>query len=408
MWAPIKIGAGTFCNKDVPDNVTVVNQRKIGILNTDNQKKYRVKIIKILIINTVPFFINGISTMIRNYYAYIKNMDDIKFDIVVNAQIDKAYATQFDLSKVYILSDRGSSLRLWCYELKKILKSTNYDIVHIHGNSSTMIFETMIIRLFSPKTKIITHCHGQSTSHPIFHKIVRPLFNKMYDVALAASREAGTFLYEKNPFFIVKNGINISDFNFDMTKRYEIRERLGIKKDAVVFLHIGRFNYLKNQIFVVKLLKNYLKSNLNSKLILIGDGAKKEEILNYVHENLLSDQVIFVAPTGDIRGFYSAADLLLFPSLSESFGIVALEAQCSGLPVIMSDRIPKSVMINENCYQLSLDDKVEWLKTIDQIIANDNKGRCAYPNPRFQEFDIQKNAKYLYKKYLEWGQNNGN
>ena len=52
---------------------------------------------------------------------------------------------------------------------------------------------------------------------------------------------------------------------------------------------------------------------------------------------------------------YQMADVFVMPSLYESFGLVTVEAQCSGLPCVLSDRIPKEIKVIENVSFLSLD-----------------------------------------------------
>ena len=89
--------------------------------------------------------------------------------------------------------------------------------------------------------------------------------------------------------------------------------------------------------------------------------SPKGEICKYVAELGLSDSVIFVGEVEDTSSYYSAMDFFLLPSLYEGFVLAAIEAQCSGLPCLVSDNSPSELLVLEDTEEFSLKKNAsEW------------------------------------------------
>ncbi|MBF0505750.1 MAG: glycosyltransferase [Nitrospirae bacterium] len=115
--------------------------------------------------------------------------------------------------------------------------------------------------------------------------------------------------------------------------------------DAVKFLYVGRVSKEKNLEILARAFKEVVDSGNICDLIIAGDGPYKNEL-----EKLLEGYPVLF--TGFLSGdelhtTYASADVFLFPSTTDTFGNVVLEAQASGLPVIVSDEGgPKELIIN--------------------------------------------------------------
>ena len=97
-------------------------------------------------------------------------------------------------------------------------------------------------------------------------------------------------------------------------------------------------------------------------------------------------------------------DCFVFPSLFEGLGIVAIEAQCSGLPVVGSDVIPKEAAVTKQFHYMSLNDSTDaWAKKILAVSKQERKAEI--DKIRAAGYDVQDVAEYLQdfyiKKYLE-------
>jgi len=323
---------------------------------------------KILVINTNIFDRNGMSTVVMNYYRYM-NRSGLSFDFIVNEFMDPEYEKYIldHGDKVYLFKNRKNNPITYIHKIKKIIKKNNYDIIHIHGNSSTVAAEILAIKISGIKAKIILHAHGVRTDHPIIHKMFVKYINKNIDVALAASEMAGNFLFENfNKFMVVQNGIDIDEFKFNKDDRKEIRSKLRINDSTKVLLHVGAFNGAKNQTFLIKMFNELVKKDENYKLFLIGEGNLKKEKIDQVSKLKLENKVSFLGEIENISPYYSAADVFLFPSNYEPFGIVALEAQANGLPCLVSDRLPSTVRLTNNLEFLKIGNNqiFTWIKHI--------------------------------------------
>ncbi len=140
---------------------------------------------------------------------------------------------------------------------------------------------------------------------------------------------------------IVPPGVDHSLFS--PGDQQEARNAIGLNGDPVL-LFVGRIQPLKGVELAIKTLAN-LKKYPNARLIIVGgssgpEGPSTEEtIWSLVNQLELVDRVIFIPPQAhhDLCMWYRSADVLIMPSRSESFGLVALEAAACGIPVVASD-----------------------------------------------------------------------
>ena len=104
----------------------------------------------------------------------------------------------------------------------------------------------------------------------------------------------------------------------------------------VTLMHISNFRALKRTDDVVRIFAR-VRESLDARLVLVGDGPEYGRTRELVEKLGLDDMVRYVGVVDDVVPLLAAADLLLLPSETESFGLVALEAMASGVPVVASD-----------------------------------------------------------------------
>lgn len=136
---------------------------------------------------------------------------------------------------------------------------------------------------------------------------------------------------------IIPNAVDAETFNPDVSGT-RVREKHGIKDDDKVVLYIGRIVYHKGLQYLVES-ATHLGDDV--KYIIGGTGDFMEELRDTVKRFGLEDRVIFPGriPNSELPEYYGAADVFVLPSVSrlEAFGIVALEAMASRVPVVVSD-----------------------------------------------------------------------
>lgn len=240
-------------------------------------------------------------------------------------------------------------------ELKKFFKEDhNFDVVHIHSGSIFALANGAKISAHNGIEKIIVHSHCTGVEN-LKHKIIKKLYErkllKYPTDYFACSFDAADFKFPKKiicekKYKVIKNGINLEKFSFDINARQEYRKNFNIEDDFVI-INVGRMTEQKNQLFLIDIMNVIVNqyNNKNIKLIIIGDGPLKSFILDRVNNYRLNDNIIILSNRNDINELLSASDLFVFPSIYEGLGIVAIEAQANGLGTFCSDMVPNEANI---------------------------------------------------------------
>ena len=158
-----------------------------------------------------------------------------------------------------------------------------------------------------------------------------------------------------NKLVIIKNGVDINEFRYDSSARKKMRNAIGVSDDAFVVGHVGRFSPEKNHDFLLRVFSEVCLVAEDARLLLVGDGPTMDEIRELSHRLGIKDKVVFTGNTSDVASYLQAMDVFVFPSVFEGLGIVAIEAQAAGLPVVASNTVPLDAKITENYRCLSLD-----------------------------------------------------
>lgn len=241
---------------------------------------------------------------------------------------------------------------------------TNYfDIVHMHSDN-WINFYPLIVASKRKIKKIIVQSHN-SNNHFITDSKLKNSINewakrnshRWITERIAVSKEAANWMFLKNENVkILANPVEVNHFRFKKEYRDEIRGKYHIDNN-ILFGNVARFDLQKNPLFLIDIFYEIYKLNHNTKLILIGSGPLKKEIIKKIDAYKLNSKVIIVDWTSEIEKYYSAIDEVIFPSLYEGFPLSLLEAQCSGTSILYSDAITSEVHVLNNIRDLSLEEK---------------------------------------------------
>lgn len=357
---------------------------------------------KILMIDTVQFNKNGITTVITSLIDNL-NQSDFSVSLLVNGKIDQTMKEEFANKNVllYEFPDRKKNLYYYLKLLYRLLSKNKFDIIHIHGNSGTMIFEAMVGKLLHIE-KIIIHCHNNHTNYPIINIILKKFLKFFYTDAIACSKLAGDWLFGKQYYHILKNGIDTQKFIFSYENYLKIRKELQISNELVLG-HVGLFNYQKNQEFLLNILNELHKRNIPSKLVLIGDGELKTTVKDKIAEMNLTKYVIILSNRDDIYSLLSCMDIFVFPSRWEGFGIALLEAQANGLPCIVSTNVSKEVNVTNTLKYCDLNNLSLWVNKICNTNISQRKINSQNNIKLIQKenYDIKNSINLIEKIYCD-------
>ena len=160
---------------------------------------------KVLVINTVRFKLNGISAVIKNYYQAM-DKKNLQMDFVAIDEPSDEYRSFFEESHLRCYVFHKKNIVNYFCKILELCRKEKYNIVHIHGNSANMAIELFAVALGGVKVRI-THSHNTATMHPFMHNLLWPIFSELCTTRLACGEDAGKWLYRDKKFTVLNNGI---------------------------------------------------------------------------------------------------------------------------------------------------------------------------------------------------------
>lgn len=348
--------------------------------------------------------INGISAVIMNY---CRNIDLSKFEIniLAGAPIEETYQKQCEKLGITVteLPERKKSPVKFYSALSKNLSKNKFDIFHVHGNSATITMELLIAYLKGIHVRI-AHSHSSTCNHIKVHRALHPIFDRLYTTGFACSTLSAYWMYGDKKITVIPNGFETEKYKYSETDRNRVRKQMGLE-NAFIICHVGRFNSAKNHPFLIEVFEKIASERENAVLLLVGDGPDFWLIKERAEKSLYSNRIIFYGVSKEVNEILSASDVFVCPSKAEGFGIVALEAQISGLPCIVSDQLPADVKLGENITFLPINeaDIEAWKNKILSVdIVNETRFTFYEKNiERIMQYDIKMNVKKLEQLYCD-------
>lgn len=279
----------------------------------------------------------------------------------------------------------------------------DYCAIHVHANALLYLLPIKLAKREGIPVRII-HSHNTKTNVPCLkwlHYFNRRVIEKYATDFLACGQEAAEWMFTSNQYKIINNCISEKDFLYSINNRKDIRKKYNITDDTTIIGHVGAFKRQKNHEFILTIFSEYLKTNPNSKLFLLGTGVLYDEIVEKAKEMNLRDKVIFAGSQGEIYKYYHAMDVFLFPSLFEGLPFSLIEAQMSGLPSVISDAITDECIVTDIVKKMSLNSKTsEWADAINLMLQKkvDRQSYCKTVSKA--GYGIKNSADCLAKVYL--------
>lgn len=196
-------------------------------------------------------------------------------------------------------------------------------------------------------------------------------------------------------------GVDISRFDFTKREKWknEIRHKYGIADDDFVFGFVGRITKDKG---INELLEAFFNLKSNAKLMIIGVKEGVDTLDAQLWQKAIDDKnVIIVDAQMDIERYYSALDILVFPSYREGFGNVIIEAGALGTPSIVSN-IPGPIDAIENGKTGITVNKADSKDLLDKMILIQNEN--ILESPQYcsdyvkEHFDSNKLCEYILER----------
>ena len=302
---------------------------------------------------------------------------------------DKYYDLQFERSPF-------NSNNIAAYkQLKKIINSNQYDIIHCHTPVGGVLTRLAAKDARKNGTKVIYTAHGFHffMGAPIINWIlfypVEKFCARYTDVLITINQEdykiAQRFKANK-VVYVPGVGVDTRKFSVLNVDKSKKRKELGILENEIALLSVGELSKRKNHEVVIKALAKL--NNTNIVYIICGQGDLEKYLKNKAKE--LNVNVKFLGFRNDISEISLAVDVFVFPSLQEGLPVALMEAMSAGLPIICSNIRGNTDLIEDGKggYLVNADDVDGFAKNIKKVLSEDDL--CN----KFSMYNIKQTEKY--------------
>ena len=316
----------------------------------------------------------------RVVYNIIKNLDYAKFNPILLTLSEENEESNISEILPYVSSytccktSKKDILSGKMDRLKKALKDIGPAVIHTTG-----VFPDYAISKMSRQNQVVTlHNYAPFDYVSKFGEVRGRLLVKMqYYAARHAAKTVAcskslSELYKKDGFNFdyIRNGIDIEKYKVYEDKS-DLRKKLGLKKDAFIFIYTGSFIIRKNIDYALGSFAEVYGGEKDRLFVLLGDGL---ELVRLQNKYACYGNVNFMGRTLNVEEFLSASDAYVSASKSEGLPNGVLEAIATGLPVVLSD-IPQHREILEagkKCgYAFPLDDNEKLCEIMKKVVDDD-------------------------------------
>lgn len=307
--------------------------------------------------DSFPPTIDGVANVVINYASIISNglgratvvtpeypgvVDDYPFEVIRYRSINTQKIWGYRMG--YPFSSRKLNA----------LTMDEPNIIHSHCPFAS----TVMARVLREKNNIpIVFTYHTKFDIDIYHaipnklmadQVIKFVVNNIYacDEVWTVSKGAGDNLRSigyDGEIIVMENGVDFPKGRADEDDAAALRSAFDIPDSAVLFLFVGRLMWYKGIKLILDSLKLLDERNVDFRMMFVGDGQEREEIEQYTEELHLDEKCIFTGAVYDreeLRVFYTAGELFLFPSEYDTNGIVVREAAACSLG---------SVIIRNSC-----------------------------------------------------------
>lgn len=291
------------------------------------------------------------------------------------------------------------------------LSKHHYNTVHFHSGSTYALMEGSKIAAKKQVKNIIVHSHCggfDNLKYRIIKTISIPYLLRYPTEYFACSHLAAAWKFppqiiRRGQYKVIKNAIDTDRFRYDVGVRQNYRKKLNVESDLVVG-HIGRFAVQKNHRFLISVFSEIVKLHSCAKLVLVGDGELRGEIEQQIRSLGLEDKVMLLGLRKDIPAILNAMDIFVLPSFFEGLPVVGVEAQATGLPVVLSDQIAHELPVDVLSHYIDLEKGPEfWARMILENGLNADRRNMTDEMIR-QGYEIKAAAKQLESYYINMNQ----
>jgi len=275
-------------------------------------------------------------------------------------------------------------------KVAKIIEKIKPDVIHLQDpvmislgalfKARKMKIPVVVTNHFSLEY-IISYVPALKFINPVFLAIATRYLNWFYGkcniLTCPTKTVADRFLQSgvKTKVKVVSNGVDLSRFMPHFGDTNIIKRKFGIPISKPIILYVGRVDIDKNLITLIKSIPFVVKK-LDAHFVIVGQGRERKKLKEIIREDNLKKNITFVdfIPYGDdlLPKIYQASDIFINPCPTETQSIVVLEAQATGLPVIVANAgaLPEIIKNGQNGFLFNTGDEKELARKVIDILSD--------------------------------------
>lgn len=329
--------------------------------------------------------INGVVTSVK---TLAHELEQLGHEVRIFAPSDKTYVSQSvyymkSIHMDFMYPDAKLAARnLFPSSLVREIEHWNPDIVHSQTEFSTHITARKIAR--TCKAPLISTVHTYYEDYTQYFspsdeigrmavsRFMRLVLKDSAAVVVPSMKIAQVVeSYGVHvPVFCIPTGISLEKFSRVSEKDVaEVRTSLGIGKDDMVFVSVGRIGEEKNPRLLLTGFIDALNKGLQAKLLFVGDGPQLNALKSYVRRSGMTDHVFFAGRVepDKVPLYYRAGNVFVNASTSETQGLTYLEALCSGIPLLVHADPCLAHVLREGDNGFSFTSKDEYIDRLFEL-----------------------------------------
>lgn len=301
-----------------------------------------------------PPTIDGISTVAKCYADIINEKLGEAVIVTPKNPNQEDYKYKYKIYRYKSLFTFGEGYPVgWPFkrQFSEDIINMNFDVLHSHCPIATSYFYRRVNRIkripqvLTYHTKYEYDFESRIPGYPLRHRAYGFLLNniKSADEVWVTSKGTAQSLRKvgyEGDYIIMPNGCDLPISSFSDDDRDIIRRKHSIPAGIPILIFVGRMMWYKNIKIIADACRRLKNNGFDFRLIMIGTGPDENAIKKYIRKNGLDGNVIFtgqILDRGELQLYYSAADLLVFPSVFDTNGLVVREAAASATAALLVD-----------------------------------------------------------------------
>ena len=299
-------------------------------------------------------------------------------------------------------------------KLVDVVKYEKLDLLHVHyaiPHASAAYMAQQILATQGINIPFITTLHGTDITlvgkDPSFEPVITFSINHSNAVTTVSKSLKEDTLEQfsiTKEIDVIPNFICLKEYQLPNNEKY--KKRLAPNGEFII-THVSNFRKVKRIEDVIHVF-SLVSKNIPVKLVMVGDGPERNKIERLCREKLSINSFTFLGNLKSTIEVLNISDVFILPSLKESFGLAALEAMASSVPVISTNSggLPEVIENGDSGFLSPVGDIQDMAKNMMRLLKDEKTLETFKKNAlkRAADFDIQKILplyENLYQKAVE-------